>query len=348
MEQRQEISLGILKRIFGNPRRELPNQFQFEFNCPSSICKNDVNKYNLNYNLDKIIFHCFKCGYHGVLHQLVFTHGTTNDINRVNLLYPKSAHKTYQKIIPKFEESVAVCDLPKDYRPLTESYDSKYYYVAMKYLAKRKVTKEMIKKWELGYTEAGERKFRIIIPSRNRNGDINYYDARTFFSKERMTYLKPDFPDKLDIIFNEHNVNFDLPVYLVEGVFDMFPLQNVIALLGKDMSMYLIAKFIKHKTKIILCLDEDAIKDTIRIYGELSSYGLDVYMVEVKDDIAKFYEKNGRKKLVELLKTYKKPSFTYLYNLKLGSPKKRKRKKNPEQMEKEIEVYKKQIKEDNK
>ncbi len=346
MEQRQEISLGILKRLFGKPKKESPNQIQFEFNCPSAICKNDNNKYNLNFKLDKIIFHCFKCGFHGVLHHLVSAYGTPEDVSRVNLLYPKSAHQTYQKVLPKYEESIAVCELPKDYRPLTESYDSKYYHVAMKYLAKRKVTKEMIKKFELGYTEEGERKFRIIVPSRNRNGDINYYDARTFFSKEKTTYLKPDYPNKLDIIFNEFNVNFDLPVYLVEGVFDMFPLQNVVPLLGKDISGFLLDKFIKHKSKVILCLDEDAIEDTIRYYEELTSYGIDVYIVEVKDDIAKYYEKYGKKKTFELLRTYKKPSFSYLYNLKLSKKKKEKRKKNTEQLYMEIEKYKKQINED--
>ncbi len=348
MEQKQEIILGILKKLFGAPKREAINRIQYEFNCPSNTCKNDINKYNLQFNSNKIIFHCFKCGYHGALHSLVGKYGSEEDFEKIKILYPQEKYKVFKKTYSEFEESKVVCKLPKDYRPLTEKYDSKYYYVAMKYLAKRKVTKEMIKKFEIGYTEAGERQFRIIIPSRNKNGDINYYEARNYLNNNAIPYFKPDFPDKLDIIFNEYNVNFDLPVYIVEGPFDMLPLTNAIVLLGKDLSRYLIAKFIKHKTKIILCLDEDAIEDTIRIYNELSSYGLNVYIVEVKDDIAKYYEKYGRKKLFELLGNYKKPNFTYFYSLSLNSKKPRKkRKNNPEQMHREMEEYKKQIKEEN-
>jgi DNA primase len=124
----------------------------------------------------------------------------------------------------------------------------------------------------------------------------------------------------------------------------MLPLQNAIPLLGKDLSPYLIAKLIKHRTKIILCLDEDALDDMLKMYYELSSYNLDVYIVEIKDDIAKFYERYGRKKLIELLGTYRKPSFSYIFNLKLNLNKKSKRKNkmNPEQLTRELLEYKKQ------
>ena len=347
MSENKDIAIGILKRLVGNPKMDSPEHVQYEFNCPSKVCKNDKNKFNLNFNSDKIIFHCFKCGYHGVLHALAVNHGTQDDIQRINLLYPKSAHRVYKKPIFDNNESTAICELPEDYRPLINTYDSKYYRMAIKYLQKRRVSAETIKKYEIGYTEAGDRKFRIIIPSRNSQGNINYYDARSFFSKSKTPYLKPDSPDKLSIIFNEQNINFDLPVYLVEGVFDMFPLPNCIPLLGKDLSPFLISKLLKHKTKVILCLDEDAIKDTIKIYNELTSYGIDTYFVEVKDDIAKFYERYGKKKLIELLRKYRKPDFTYMYNFQLNNKKKKKSERNYEQMREEIELYKKQITEEN-
>lgn len=346
MSENKDIAIGILKRLFGNPKMDSPEHVQYEFNCPSAICKNDINKFNLNFNSNKIIFNCFKCGYHGVLHALITQYGTKEDVQRVWLLYPKSAYKSYNKPLIEKIDSDAISELPEGYRSLTKKYDSKYYYRAIKYLEKRKVTSDFIKKFELGYTEEGDRKFRIIIPSRNSKNQINYYEARTYFSNSRaITYLKPDFPNKLDIIFNESNINFDLPVYLVEGVFDMFPMINCIPLLGKDLSPYLVAKLIKHKTKIILCLDEDAIKDTIKLYNELSEYGLDVYVVEIIDDIAKFYEKNGKEALISLIRKYKKPNFLYLYKLRLNS-KKNKKTHSEQQMLIELENYKKQIREE--
>ena len=249
-EQNKDIVLSILKRIFGNPKSDYTNQVQYEFNCPSKICKNDRNKFNLNFNYNKVAFHCFKCGYHGAIHSVVFDYGKEEDVKRINLLYPKSEHKIFKKSVLENIESTSTCELPADYRPLTDIYDSKYYRMAIKYLEKRKVSKETIKKYELGYTESGDRKFRIIVPSRNSKGEINYYDARSFLSNSKHPYLKPPQPDKLSIIFNEYNINFDLPVYVVEGVFDLFPLPNCVALLGKDLSPFLIAKFLKHKTKI--------------------------------------------------------------------------------------------------
>lgn len=344
-EQKKEIVLDILKRLFGNPKKDFLNQEQYEFNCPSSVCKNDKNKFNLNFNSSKIIFHCFKCGYHGALHALVQHYGTQEDINRVNLLYPKSAHKIYKKpLFEDFDEHFT-CELPKEYLPLNKKSNSSLYKKAIDYLKSRGITDDIIKKYELGYTESGDRKFRIVCPSRNSKGEINYYDARSFFPKSKRPYMKPDSPEKLSIIFNEYNINFDLPVYLVEGVFDMFPMPNCIPLLGKDLSPFLISKLIKHNTKVILCLDEDATKDTIRLYQELSSYGLDVYIVDVKNDIAKFFELHGKKKLIELLKTYKKPDFSYLFKRQLNN-KKQNKKINTEQTALELKQIKQQIQEE--
>ena len=58
----------------------------------------------------------------------------------------------------------------------------------------------------------------------------------------------------------------------------------------------------QHKTKIILCLDEDAIKDTEKLYNLLSSVDIDVWFVEIPNDVAFFYQKIGKEKSIELIK----------------------------------------------
>ena len=60
MSENKDIAIGILKRLFGNPKMDSPEHVQYEFNCPSAICKNDINKFNLNFNSNKIIFNCFE------------------------------------------------------------------------------------------------------------------------------------------------------------------------------------------------------------------------------------------------------------------------------------------------
>lgn len=321
-------------------------QVQYEFNCPSSTCKNDKDKFNLNFNSERNIFNCFKCKYHGFVTSLIRDYGNEDDFKKFELLFPKSniTYSPIKKIDFSELKDDITCELPEGYRPLTEKYDSKYYYRAINYLKNRGITEDLIKKYEIGYTETGPRIYRIIIPSRNIHGEINYYEARSYFSKSLKPYYKPTYPNKLDIIFNVSNINFDLPVYLVEGVFDMFPLYNAIPLLGKDLSPLLLFLLIRHKSKVILCLDEDAIDDSIKLYNELSSYGIDVYFVEVKDDIAKQFELYGHEKIIEILKGYKKLNFQYLFELKLKEKKKTKN-YSTQELNVEMEKIKKQFNE---
>jgi len=344
MSDNSAIVLDILKRLFGSPKDEYQSQTQFAFNCRSAKCKKDVNKYNLNYNSRKNIFHCFKCHYSGFITKIVRDYGTVEDVNKIQILFPNThleIDRNKEKLL--LDDSVT-CELPEGYLPLTQEYSTKLYKTAMEYLRGRKITMEMIKKYEIGYTETGPRKFRIIIPSRNTNGDINYYEARSFLKKFKIPYFKPDSPNKKEVIFNVKNINFDLPVYLVEGVFDMMPLINAIPMLGKDLSPLLLQKLIQHQTRVILCLDEDAFKDTIILYEQLIALNLDVYFVEVKEDIAKYYERHGREKLIQLISNYRKIDFNYLFSMKLKEGKSKK-KYDEKLLDEEMEKIKKQIEE---
>jgi len=320
----------MLKKVLRDPKKDFDNLDEYEFNCPSNTCKHDRGKYNLNFSPELNIFRCWKCNYKGFVHRVFEDYGTEDDYVRIQELVPSDKLKKYknqEKQKQQFDEYIT-CELPEGYRILTKKWNSKYYYKALEYLRSRGIDDKLIKKYEIGYTESGPRKFRIIIPSYNKNGDINYYEARSYLPWIKPNYYKPDEPSKSAVIFNALNINFDLPVYIVEGPFDMLPLYNCLPLLGKEMPDIILEKLVKHKTKIILCLDEDALKDSIDMYNKLVECGLDVYFVEIKDDIAKFYEKNGKEGLIELLKTHRKLDLKYIISLILkegkGALKKRK------------------------
>ena len=115
-------------------------------------------------------------------------------------------------------------------------------------------------------------------------------------------------------------------------------------MLGKVPSEFIVKKLKEHKSRVILCLDEDALYDSISLYNELTSYGLDVYFVEIKDDIDEFVKKNGKNATVELLRTCRKIDFQYMFQ-KLALKEKGKKshyvdekklKEEWEQMKKEI------------
>jgi len=345
----KSIVVSMLKKVLKEPKKDIENLDEYEFNCPSPQCKHDKDKFNLNFSPKINIFRCWKCNYKGFVYRIFEDYGTETDVVRIRELIPPVKGKNYKNKETKkqhFDENLT-CELPEGYRPLTRKWNSKYYYKAMEYLQKRRVDGDMIKKFQIGYTEDGPRKFRIIIPSFNKNGEINYYEARSYLPWVKPAYHKPDAEEvpKSSIIFNALNINFDLPVYMVEGPFDMLPLYNVVALLGKEMPDILLAKLVKHKTKVILCLDDDALKDSVDIYNRLIECGIDVYFVEIKDDIAKFYEKNGKEALIELLKTYRKLDLKYIMSLimKDGKNNLKKKKYDDKFVEREWQVIKKKL-----
>lgn len=304
----------MLKKVLKEPKKDIKNLSEYEFNCPSQYCRHDKDKFNLNFSPEINIFRCWKCKYKGFVHKVFEDYGSEEDLIRIKEIVPIKGKPKYEKIKRQYDENI-ICELPEGYRILTKKWNTKYYYKAMEYLRDRKVDEEMIRKFQIGYTESGPRKFRIIIPSFNKNGDVNYYEARSYLPWVKPAYYKPDEPPKSSIIFNICNIDFNLPVYMVEGPFDMLPLYNVVPILGKEISDILLEKLVKHKTKIILCLDEDALKDSVEIYNRLVECGLDVYFVEIKDDIAKYYEKHGREALIEVLRAHRKLDLKYIVSL---------------------------------
>ena len=66
-------------------------------------------------------------------------------------------------------------------------------------------------------------------------------------------------------------IDWKKDIYLVEGVFDGFFLPNSIPMLGKHMSELLFnTLYEKAESDIIICLDEDAWDNAIKLYRELN------------------------------------------------------------------------------
>jgi DNA primase len=127
----------------------------------------------------------------------------------------------------------------------------------------------MITKYKIGYTVTGEFAYRIIVPSFNKEGTLNYFVARAWVSK-KMKYKNPT-AAKDEIIFNEGLIDWSKDVYLVEGAFDGFFLDNSIVMLGKKMSQLLFETLYNNaKGNVIICPDGDAWKDGLKLYHELN------------------------------------------------------------------------------
>lgn len=315
--QEDYIIATIIQNFLGSPKNESggESRVQWEYNCPSQKCRADHNKYNLSYNSKNHIFKCWKCKYSGFISRLVSDYGSKEDLRRLRLLLPDYKHTNFNIFRkPEIDHNLLTCSLPEGYMPLNSERKSRLYELARNYVINvRKISENQIDKLNIGYTENGPRKYRIIIPSYNSVGKINYYEARTYLEGVKPNYFGPESPNKEDIIFNEKFINWDLPVYLVEGVFDAIRIPNAIPMLGKTPSPLLINKLLKQNAKVIICLDSDALKDGIDIYKQLTSLGLDVYFVDLKGkkDISKIFEDDGQTAVVDVLKTARKLDASY-------------------------------------
>lgn len=110
-------------------------------------------------------------------------------------------------------EAAASIPLPEEYR--------KCYSVGRwripKYLVQRRIKKETIKRWKLGYCDNGRYAGRVIIPV-DTDG-LSGFVARDMTGNARQKYLNPVALQSL-LLFGYDELVPDSPVVLVEGVFD--------------------------------------------------------------------------------------------------------------------------------
>lgn len=96
----------------------------------------------------------------------------------------KKQKKLYQVLKP---ETVVKREKPKKQLKLPEGFtlfkDSSSVYPvrrAINYLHNRGITDLMIEKYQIGFCDKGDHAGRIVIPSYNSNGELNYYIARSW------------------------------------------------------------------------------------------------------------------------------------------------------------------------
>lgn len=153
---------------------------------------------------------------------------------------------------------------------------------ALTYLKNRGLTTFDILKYNIGYCASGKYNDRIIIPSYDKDNQLNFFSARAI-GDSNYKYLNPAF-DK-NIIGFEFFINFDLPIILVEGMMDAISVKrNAIPLMGKTINEALMKKIVTSQVKkIYLCLDNDALKQSYKHVEQLLKLGKEVYLIELKD-----------------------------------------------------------------
>jgi len=276
-----EALVELLEEALGDHGLHYPNRGQISFNCP--VCDDDRNKHNLEVNYIDNVFKCWSCGdsegTHGPLGKLFDKYGNKKQKKLYNVLKPET--------VVKREKPKKQLKLPDGFTLFKDS--SPIYPVrrqAMNYLKSRGITDDMIEKYQIGFCDKGDHSGRIVIPSYNTKGELNYYIARSWNPMSRAKYKNP-IAEKDKIIFWENLIDWNKDIYLVEGAFDGLFVNNSIPMLGKHMSELLFETiYTKAKGDIIICLDADAWQNAIKLYHELSGGDLwgRIKLVKLPDD----------------------------------------------------------------
>ena len=147
-------------------------------------------------------------------------------------------------------------------------------------------TLEDILKYKIGYTSEGEFGGRVVVPSFDEEGDLNYFVARSY-DGNWPRYKNP--PTSRDVIFNELTVDWDSDLILVEGIFDAINAGNAIPILGSSLrpTSKLFKAIVMNDTPVFMALDNDAKEKENRIINDLLKYDVEVYKIDTSgyDDV---------------------------------------------------------------
>ena len=314
----------IVDRVLGDPKRDYAGAGDwYEYNCPNCAEENGDTpdgKYNLAVQISEegLWAHCWKCGRKWKLYKLIKMYGSQADVDdykeEIAVLRESRLFNLSNGVLDDLDDFLKDDELflPDGYSMFNkDSWDCK---TAKQYLEGRGVDDKVIEKYHLGFVgfEKGNRfSKRIVIPSYDVYGDLNYWVARDYSDKAYRKILNPDV-DKKKIVFNEKYINWYEPVTIVEGPFDHIVVPNSIPLLGKslDESCAVYKAIIeKSHSTINILLDDDAITDAKKMYKFLNAALPNrIRLIECPDgyDASDYYRDYGYKGILKLMHTARK------------------------------------------
>ena len=265
--------LKLLKRALG---RCWTNEEEHQFHCP----KCNHHKLKLSVNIDKGVFKCWICDYSGTkISPLIRRFAPSYDADW-RWLEGEGDLDKYDTIVAEQEElPPQVIDLPENFQTLTGK-KTRVKRKALNYLYSRGFTDTDILAWKIGFCDFGEYQDRVIVPSFDVQGNLNFFIARSY-TDDWMKYKNPKVSK--DIIFNGLNVDWDSDIILVEGVFDAMKCRNAIPLLGSTLreNSILFQKICERKPNVYLALDDDVKDKEFGIAKRLREYGINAMSIKI-------------------------------------------------------------------
>ena len=188
-------ALGSYSNLRGN---------ELAFYCP--FCNHHKQKLQVNTETQK--WHCWTCNSGGkkltsLLKRLDVDRKTISIIREIygdSHYNPQNEDEGTNVYIQLPKEFISLNEEPKGFNP--------EYKHAIHYLNERGITQNEIIKYNIGYCKDGLYSRRVIVPSYNYDGQLNYFVSRSYYSEEKMKYKNP--PISKNVICLESQINWNL------------------------------------------------------------------------------------------------------------------------------------------
>lgn len=274
--------LSILRDILGDFTK---SGQEYLFSCPNPGCNHQKKKMSIN--LDKNKFKCWICEFSGSsIFKLVRRFGsfrhkeewprTQDEFRRINEL-----PSTLKKLFEDEESQEKTFELPEEFQSL--SFRTAESEEAREYFSRRGGEFEDLYRWKPGFCASGDFSGRILFPSFNMDGKINYWVGRAINKREWPPYK--NLQSTRNIIFNELLIDWDLPVVLTEGIFDsIIAGKNSIPILGSTLqeNSKLFQKIVHEDAVVYLALDPDAEKKSFKLIKQFLEYNIELFNVNIE------------------------------------------------------------------
>lgn len=257
--------------------------------CPNSACSSRrKRKLKLAIRLDYGLYHCWVCGVKGSnICELVKRYNISVPSEKIDELHNLFSRHIYRRIDDECIDQDVTVTLPDGFTLIATATSSEKrspsYKSVYRYMISRGYTYDDMCRFRIGFTTSDEYAYRVVIPSFDANGDLNFY-----MSRATMGWMYPKYKNvnvkKHAVIFNEIDVDWTSELIVTEGAFDALNTGlNATCLLGNTLprSSALFKMIVKHSTPVILALDNTETINTNKIAKQLYSYDIPVKVFDM-------------------------------------------------------------------
>ena len=226
--------VNLLNRVIGNRGRRLKKADEYMYWSPFT----SHHKPKLQINIKTGKWHCWVSnqGGHNLFQLLKRLKASREQFTELGDIVGKPS----ESLSSQTSDKKQILRLPKEFKPMWENGGGIIQKHSWVYLQNRGMGKADVIRYGIGYCSEGLYSNRVIIPSYDGNGELNYFVGRSIY-KDGMKYKNP--PVSKDVIGFELFINWDEPLILCEGVFDAIAVKrNAIPLFGKTIPKKLMKK----------------------------------------------------------------------------------------------------------